>query len=107
MPLTARERTCLEWTAAGKTSYETGQILRISPRTVDYHLQNVCGKLGVHSRQAAVAMAMQLNMLPNLLQLLPRAPRSRQDATPEPVHEKTRRPDPRSSGLPRQRQSLQ
>lgn len=56
-PLTRREQECLMWCAEGKTSWETAQILGISERTVIFHLQNVNVKLGVSSRQQAVARA--------------------------------------------------
>lgn len=56
-PLTRREKECLMWCAEGKTSWETAQILSISERTVIFHLQNVNVKLGVSSRQQAVARA--------------------------------------------------
>lgn len=56
--LTARQIECLRWTAEGKSSWDIAQILGISPRTVDEHLDNACRKLGVKRRaQAAVAAA--------------------------------------------------
>lgn len=69
--LTNRERTCLKWAAAGKTSLETGLILKISSRTVDFHIQNACNKLGAGNRQLAISIAICLGMLPNLSDLLP------------------------------------
>lgn len=74
LSLTPKEKACLQWAAAGKTSYEAGAILRISPRTVDYHIYNACLKLGVHSRQAAVVMAVELGLFPNIRKLLPKFP---------------------------------
>ncbi len=56
--LTARQIECLRWSAQGKSSWDIAQILGISPRTVDEHLDNACKKLGVKRRaQAAVAAA--------------------------------------------------
>lgn len=55
--LTAREELCLNWVAQGKTSAEIGLILNISARTVNFHIQNACGKMGVRKRQAAIAKA--------------------------------------------------
>jgi DNA-binding CsgD family transcriptional regulator len=52
--LTARESEVLRWVAAGKSDGQIGAILRISPRTVQKHLQSVYEKLGVESRTAAV-----------------------------------------------------
>lgn len=87
--LTSKEKSCLQWAAAGKTSFEAGAILRISPRTVDYHIYNACLKLGVHSRQAAVVIAVELGMFPNIRRLLPELPSPDQDADPEPAPVKT------------------
>lgn len=89
--LTPNEKLCLQWAAAGKTSFEAGTIMSISPRTVDYHIQNACGKLGVHSRQAAVVIAMELGMFPNIRKLLPKLPALNEGVDPEPVRAKTRR----------------
>lgn len=58
-PLTSRELTCLRWAAIGKTSWEMGIILGLTERTVNFHIGNACRKLDVHSRQAAIAMALQ------------------------------------------------
>ncbi len=55
--LTQREASVLLWIAQGKTSAETAQILSISRRTVDKHLERVYQKLRVESRVAAAALA--------------------------------------------------
>ncbi|MCW5746368.1 MAG: LuxR family transcriptional regulator [Alphaproteobacteria bacterium] len=54
-PLTARERDCLRWVGAGKSDWEIGRILDISPNTVKFHIDRARRKLGVHSRAQAVA----------------------------------------------------
>ncbi len=69
--LSARETACLEWVAAGKTSYEIGVILGISARTVDYHIHNACSKMGVHSRQTAATLALERGLFPTIAELLP------------------------------------
>lgn len=61
--LTKREMECLLWIAEGKTSWEAAQILRIAERTVIFHLQNVAKKLGVSSRQQAVARAVAQGLI--------------------------------------------
>ena len=58
LPVTAREREVLEWLAAGKTDKEIGEILAMSPRTVQKHLQHIYEKLGVETRTAAVMRAL-------------------------------------------------
>ena len=53
--LTARERQVLAHVADGLTNAEVARALTISPETVRKHLENAYGKLGVHTRTAAVA----------------------------------------------------
>ncbi len=55
--LTKRERECLRWAADGKTSWEIARLLRLSERTVNFHLNNSVTKLKVCNRQHAVAKA--------------------------------------------------
>lgn len=62
-PLTQRELTCLQWVAIGKTSWETGRILGLAERTINFHIQNACRKLGVHGRQAAITAALRTGLL--------------------------------------------
>lgn len=56
--LTMREAEVLHWVVRGKTSRDIGDILGSSPRTVNKHLEHIFEKLGVETRTAAVAMAM-------------------------------------------------
>jgi DNA-binding NarL/FixJ family response regulator len=58
--LTDREGEVLAWTARGKTNREISEILAISPRTVNKHLERVFTKLGVENRAAATSVAMRL-----------------------------------------------
>jgi DNA-binding CsgD family transcriptional regulator len=53
-----REREVLEWLAAGKTDREIAELLGMSPRTVQKHLQHIYEKLGVETRTAAVMRAL-------------------------------------------------
>ncbi len=55
--LTGREREVLELLARGLTQADIADRLVISPKTVGTHIQRVLGKLGVHSRAQAVALA--------------------------------------------------
>lgn len=56
--LTDREIETLSWVARGKTSIEIAEILGLSKRTIDFHLDNAREKLGVPTRiQAAVKAA--------------------------------------------------
>jgi len=55
--LTPRETEVLSWVAKGKTNRDVGDILGLSPRTVNKHLEHVFEKLGVETRAAAAALA--------------------------------------------------
>jgi len=57
--LTPREAEVLSWLAKGKTNRDIGDILGMSPRTVNKHLEHVYEKLGVETRAAAAALAMR------------------------------------------------
>jgi DNA-binding CsgD family transcriptional regulator len=63
IPLTDREVEIIRWTAIGKTAWEIGSILKISERTVNFHLQNLMGKLGVHNKTHAAAKAMSFGLI--------------------------------------------
>jgi DNA-binding response OmpR family regulator len=53
--LNDREVETLTWVARGKTSVEIAQILGLTKRTVDFHIDNARNKLGVTTRtQAAI-----------------------------------------------------
>jgi DNA-binding NarL/FixJ family response regulator len=54
--LTQREMEVLSWVGKGKTNRDVADILGISPRTVNKHLENVFEKLGVETRAAAAAI---------------------------------------------------
>ncbi|PZA10040.1 DNA-binding response regulator [Rhodopseudomonas palustris] len=55
--LTSRESEVLAWLSKGKTNRDIAQILGLSPRTVDKHLEQIYAKLGVENRTAAAAIA--------------------------------------------------
>ena len=55
--LTRREAEVLSWIAKGKTNRDIAEILGMSPRTVNKHLEHVFEKLGVETRAAAAALA--------------------------------------------------
>jgi len=56
--LTEREVEVLQRVAREMNNKAIGGTLFISPNTVQVHLRNIFGKLGVHSRAEAVAFAM-------------------------------------------------
>ena len=63
LSLTDREFECLRWSSEGKTAEEVGMILSISHWTVTFHLKNVCKKLGVYNKTAAILKATKLGLL--------------------------------------------
>jgi DNA-binding NarL/FixJ family response regulator len=65
--LTAREREVLGLLADGADNGGIAHILVISPQTARTHIQNVLGKLGVHSRLEAAAFVTRSGVLPDLL----------------------------------------
>jgi DNA-binding response OmpR family regulator/DNA-binding CsgD family transcriptional regulator len=62
--LTAREAEVLYWVVKGKINRDIGDILGSSPATVKKHLERIHAKLGVETRTAAAAMA--INRVPLL-----------------------------------------
>jgi LuxR family quorum-sensing system transcriptional regulator SolR len=61
--LTSREREVLCWTGEGKTSCEIGQILNISERTVNFHVNNVLAKLSATNKVQAVVKAIAMGLV--------------------------------------------
>jgi DNA-binding response OmpR family regulator len=59
LSLTVREADVLLWISRGKSNREIGEILNISPRTVNKHLEQIFVKLGVENRAAAAARAVR------------------------------------------------
>lgn len=61
--LSPRQLECLTWAEEGKSARDTGQILGISRRTVEKHLEQAYEALGVRTRIQAVVRARQLGLL--------------------------------------------
>ncbi len=61
--LTGRERQILRLVARGLTSRQIGQDLRISPRTVETHRQNIMRKLEVRNVAGLTRVALHLGLL--------------------------------------------
>src|SRR5262245_51745688 len=59
LQLTTREAEVLLWISRGKSNREIGEILTISPRTVNKHLEQIFVKLGVENRASAAARAIR------------------------------------------------
>jgi DNA-binding NarL/FixJ family response regulator len=61
--LTDREREILQHVAQGQRNDDIASTLFISPQTVQTHVRNVLGKLGVHSKLEAVALAVRYSQI--------------------------------------------
>jgi DNA-binding response OmpR family regulator/DNA-binding CsgD family transcriptional regulator len=59
LQLTPRESEVLMWVARGKSNRDIAEILKLSPRTVNKHLEQIYAKLGVENRASAAAVAVR------------------------------------------------
>ena len=57
--VTEREAEVLLWIARGKSNRDIAEILSLSPRTVNKHLEQIYAKLGVENRTSAAALAVR------------------------------------------------
>lgn len=60
LALTLREADVLVWIAGGKSNRDISEILNISARTVNKHLEQIFIKLGVENRAAAAVIATRI-----------------------------------------------
>jgi DNA-binding NarL/FixJ family response regulator len=65
--LTNREREVLALLAGGADNQSIARVLVISPQTARTHIQNILGKLSVHSRLEAAAFVTQNGIFPELV----------------------------------------
>lgn len=61
--LTRRELEILKRCKDGKSRPEIGEILAISPKTVEFHLRGIMDKLGASNQISAVVIALQRGLL--------------------------------------------
>jgi DNA-binding NarL/FixJ family response regulator len=59
LQITEREAEVLLWIARGKSNRDIAEILQLSPRTVNKHLEQIYAKLGVENRASAAALAIR------------------------------------------------
>ena len=57
--VTEREAEVLLWIARGKSNRDIAEILSLSPRTVNKHLEQIYAKLGVENRTSAAALTVR------------------------------------------------
>lgn len=58
--ISAREAEVLLWISRGKTSRDIADILLVSPRTIDKHIEQIYNKTGLSTRSAAAATASRI-----------------------------------------------
>ncbi|RZK86831.1 MAG: LuxR family transcriptional regulator [Methylobacterium sp.] len=59
LQVTAREAEVLLWVSRGKSNRDIAEILGLSPRTVNKHLEQIFHKLSVENRSSATALVMR------------------------------------------------
>ncbi|HLQ90701.1 MAG TPA: DNA-binding response regulator [Xanthobacteraceae bacterium] len=59
LSVTEREAEVLLWIARGKSNRDIAEILDLSPRTVNKHLEQIYSKLGVENRASAATLAVR------------------------------------------------
>jgi DNA-binding NarL/FixJ family response regulator len=62
-PLTAREAEVLALVARGHSNQEIADVLVLSVRTVQRHIENAYARLGVHNRAGATLAAVELGLI--------------------------------------------
>ena len=62
--LTGRQREILQLIAEGQNTKEIGDILKVSPKTVEYHRMKLMDSLNVHDVPGLVRFAMRMGLLP-------------------------------------------
>jgi DNA-binding NarL/FixJ family response regulator len=62
-PLTTKEQEVLARLAEGRSNQQIAEAMFVTPATVKTHLSNIYAKLGVGSRQEALARAVALGLL--------------------------------------------
>jgi len=60
LAITYREAEVLLWLAHGKTNREIAEVLEMSPRTVNKHLEQMYPKIGADNRTVAASVAIQI-----------------------------------------------
>jgi LuxR family transcriptional regulator, activator of conjugal transfer of Ti plasmids len=61
--LTPREKECLGWAAHGRTSKEIGDVLGLTPATVNFFIEAAVQKLAAFNRAHAAAKAVALGLI--------------------------------------------
>jgi DNA-binding response OmpR family regulator/DNA-binding CsgD family transcriptional regulator len=60
LPVSLREAEVLLWLSRGKSNRDIAEILSLSPRTVNKHLEQIFKKIGVENRTSAAGVAIRV-----------------------------------------------
>ncbi len=63
VPLSVKERACLQWRARGKTPHEIAEELKISERAVNRHMKSALRKLDADTHVLAVVKAIRFGLI--------------------------------------------
>jgi DNA-binding CsgD family transcriptional regulator len=66
-PLTARQRGILKFIAEGRNTKQIAEILKLSPKTVEYHRKKLMDRLNIHDVPGLVRLALQAGLLPQVM----------------------------------------
>lgn len=61
--LTAREMECIRWLSLGKSAHDISQILSLSPRTIEAHIDNVKKKMNCYKQTLLVHKLTKLGLI--------------------------------------------
>jgi DNA-binding NarL/FixJ family response regulator len=62
--LTGRQREILQLIAEGQNTKKIGEILKVSPKTVEYHRMKLMDSLNVHDIPGLVRFALRVGLIP-------------------------------------------
>jgi LuxR family quorum sensing-dependent transcriptional regulator len=57
--LTPKQVECIKWASIGKTAIDTGDIMGVTPHSVERRLKEACERLNVNNKTALVAKAIR------------------------------------------------
>ncbi|WP_094602653.1 Transcriptional regulatory protein DegU [Sporomusa silvacetica DSM 10669] len=61
-PLTARQEQVLTYVAQGRTYKQVAELLRVSERTIKFHMNEILARLHLDNKVQAIAYALQANL---------------------------------------------
>lgn len=87
--LAPREIEVAAWSTTGKSDWQIAQILMVSPKTVNYHIEKAKRKFDVATRMQVVVIALRLGLLDERLALIEQYQQDMLPVTLAPEKEKS------------------